>query len=322
MPDMMTHIFMGHDVLNGLPEKNIFKKAAMQNIGLFNDGLMGPDPFFYNGIFPWDRYSLSHIGHLMHREKTGTFLLSLIGSLDTTEECLDKRTSYLAGLICHYVLDTTAHPYIYYFSGVNSTGDDPKYDVCHKRLEIILDMLLIRQRFKEPVHRIEKSSLLDTSDETLCAFKDASKNLRMLYGKPVPPEEFLQSLRYMQKAIWALRDPYGLKKPLFALLDRVLKTNGLYAASVYDSRKIKSLDYGNRQREIWLEPSTGEPRSESFFDLYETAVGSARKKISMAHEYLMEHAGKEDLSVLFPDISYNTGRTGEEAMIHHRCLFD
>lgn len=321
MPDLMSHIFMGHDVLNALPEKNRFKKSAVRSIGVFNNGLQGPDPFFYNGALPWNKHSLSHLGDLLHREKTGAWLRGLIRILENDSDCLEKRTAYLAGLICHYTLDTTAHPYIFFFSGVDPEGRRPEFSVCHKRLEIILDMLLIRKKIKEPAHRLVKADLLDASEDTLCAYRDASSLLGSLYGKTVPPRLFLDSLSAMKKTLGLLHDPLGIKTPLFRGLDRLLRTRGLYEASVYSPSKLGKVDYANQNRNPWRHPATGETRSESFFDLYDLAVERARVRLLKADAFLSGSAEESLLEEAFPDLDYDTGLPPGHEMRFHRCLF-
>jgi len=139
MPDIMSHIFMGYDVLNALPEKNNFKISAAKHEGLFNDGLQGPDPFLYREIFPWNRSSISDIGNRMHKEKTGAFLLGLLNDLRISENCNDMKSACICGLICHYSLDTICHPYIFYFCSVCNT-------VCDSRPYFCLNTIQTREK--------------------------------------------------------------------------------------------------------------------------------------------------------------------------------
>lgn len=322
MPDIMSHILMGYDVLNRLPTSNSFKQAAAEYSGLFNDGLQGPDPFFYMENFPWNKRSLGNIGNLMHKEKTGVFLLNLIESLGSSDNCPEMKAACLCGLICHYCLDTICHPYIFYFSGFDYSGKHPEYSVCHKRFETILDMLLVKQMVKEPPHFINRAAFLETSSDVLCAYEDFSKEILVLYGKSISPAICLKSLRHMKYALGLLHDPIGLKRPLILLSDRIFRTHGMYNAAIYDYNKIKSIDYANISHETWKHPVTGEASNDSFFDLYEKSIANAIKMISAANDYLNGKCDKSTLQGLFPDLDYDTGLNGKEPMAFHRCLFD
>src|SRR6056297_68144 len=322
MPDIMSHIFMGYDVLNALPEKNKFKLSAAKHPGLFNDGLQGPDPFLYRELFPWTRSSASDIGNIMHKEKTGASLMGLLKYLRVSESCFEMRSACLFGLICHYSLDTVCHPYIFYFSGFDYSGKHPNYLICHKKLETILDMLIVKKMIKEPPRLIDRSAFLETSNDVLCAYEDFAKWISQIYGESIAPEEILKSLKTMKRSLRLLYDPYGLKKPLFSLSDLLLGTKGLCRASVYDPANIKSIDYANVSRESWRHPVTGEYSNKRFFVLYEEAVSDALVRISAADEYIKGRLDKGELENFFPDLDYDTGLLGNTKMVFQKCLFD
>jgi len=322
MPDIMSHILMGYEVLNKLPKDNIFKDAATDHSGLFNNGLQGPDPFFYSSSFPFSKQSYGELGNLMHKEKTGLFLLGLIDSLKNSKVCSEMKAACLCGLICHYCLDTICHPYIFYFSGFDYSGKHPEYSVCHKRFETILDMLLVKQKIKEPSRFIDRSHFLDTSDDKLCAYQDFSKEIMNTYEISISPSEYLKSLRHMQYALRLLHDPIGLKSPFFVLLDRLFHTHGIYSASIFDYKKIKAIDYANLSHEKWKHPVTGELSSDSFLDLFEAARANAIEKISAANDYLVGKSDKSLLINFFPDLDYDTGLADEAKMLYHKCIFE
>ena len=322
MPDILSHIFMGYDVLNKLSETNKFKSSARMHPGLFNDSLQGPDPFLYSEIFPWNRSSLSGIGNRMHKEKTGEFLMGMLNDLAICKDCTDMKSACIFGLICHYSMDTICHPYIFFFSGFDYTGQDPEYAAHHKRLETILDILLAEKMLCKAPKLIDRSAFLETSDDVLCAYGDFSKWISHLYGKTISASEILKSLKTMKLSLRLLHDPFGFKKPLFALTDSFLGTKGLCRASVYDTEKIKSIDYANTANKRWRHPVTGEYSNKSFFDLYQDAVSHAVVRISAADSYIKGDLEKSKLEKIFPNLDYDTGLAGNGKMIFQNCLFD
>ena len=121
MPDIVVHRHMGYEV---------WERLGMDLQGeVFSFGLLGPDPFlFYRFYIPPFRHRINRYASVMHRERTGDFLLELAKS------CRDKDNfSYLAGFLCHYALDSTAHPYIIDKAGGSSA--------MHLAVEHRLDVL-------------------------------------------------------------------------------------------------------------------------------------------------------------------------------------
>ena len=94
MPEAFMHYHMGCLVLDQLSfpiDRNVFFV-----------GVHGPDPFMFYP-FPPNRKS-----RVMHNEKTGEFLMGLADK--SVEE--PGVFSFLAGFLCHYALDSSAHPMI------------------------------------------------------------------------------------------------------------------------------------------------------------------------------------------------------------------
>ncbi|MBQ8972380.1 MAG: zinc dependent phospholipase C family protein [Clostridia bacterium] len=100
MPDIVVHRSMGEDVYARL------NMALNRNIFAF--GLLGPDPYlFYRFYIPPFRHRINRYSSVMHRERTGDFITELGKGCRGVDEF-----SYLAGFLCHYALDSTAHPFI------------------------------------------------------------------------------------------------------------------------------------------------------------------------------------------------------------------
>ena len=98
---------------------------------LFSFGLHGPDIFFYyHPIIPND---VKIIGPLMHEDRGWTFFHEsavLINSEgDSTRR--EKMFAYIAGFICHFILDTKCHGYItdrMEASGLSHTEIEGQFD--------------------------------------------------------------------------------------------------------------------------------------------------------------------------------------------------
>ena len=101
MPDIVVHAHMGQEVYDRL--------ALTADRDVFAFGLLGPDPFlFYRCFVPPFVHRVNRYSSVMHRERTGDFLIELARRSRRNQELF----AYLAGFLCHYALDATTHPYI------------------------------------------------------------------------------------------------------------------------------------------------------------------------------------------------------------------
>ena len=101
MPDIVVHTRFGAQVLDRVP--------LDIDRDVYNFGLLGPDPYlFYRFYVPPFRHKVNRYSSVMHRTRTGEFLLELARRSKAEREVF----SYLCGFLCHYALDSSTHPYI------------------------------------------------------------------------------------------------------------------------------------------------------------------------------------------------------------------
>lgn len=86
----------------------------------------------------------------MHVEKCGRFMACLADVIRQQEEkeAVEVGLSYLMGLLAHYTLDTSLHPYVYARTGYDPADPyAPKATMgIHFRLEAAIDANLIAQK--------------------------------------------------------------------------------------------------------------------------------------------------------------------------------
>ncbi|OOO00063.1 MAG: hypothetical protein ATN35_09255 [Epulopiscium sp. Nele67-Bin004] len=117
MPDIMTHYFFGLDATNEI-KHSILYQYIKDNRPTFFVGLQGPDPMYYHGLLK--KNSNSHIGTLMHTENTDKFIKSLLkyhSTLEPNSAEAKCTIAYISGFLCHFILDVTTHPYVFYIGG-------------------------------------------------------------------------------------------------------------------------------------------------------------------------------------------------------------
>lgn len=101
MPDIVVHTAFGAEVLA--------RTGLGADRDIYDFGLLGPDPYlFYRFYVPPFRNRVNRYASVIHRERTGDFLIELARRSRGSREVF----SYLAGFLCHYALDSNTHPYI------------------------------------------------------------------------------------------------------------------------------------------------------------------------------------------------------------------
>ncbi len=126
MPACMAHYEFGQEIIKHLDEAARLNALAYKVE--FDIGLQGPDIFFF--YKPYRRNAVADYGKVWH-SRPGSDLFAPI--LEKARE--GAALSYLTGLICHYVLDKTCHPYIY---GHSLEPND------HQRMESAFDSFVMR----------------------------------------------------------------------------------------------------------------------------------------------------------------------------------
>ncbi|MDR2106426.1 MAG: zinc dependent phospholipase C family protein, partial [Coriobacteriales bacterium] len=165
MPALLTHDCFGRDVLDrdggvlGGDAGSAAEPAAEFAAELrhaFLLGNQGPDPFFF-ALRTLRLGTIKRFGSLMHRER-----------VDETVEAFCRLAcaqpgpagsllhAYLLGFVCHFMLDSVMHPFVYAQqyaicdAGVKGL-DRRDGSVVHGQIEADLDAMLVRQRRGEGI---------------------------------------------------------------------------------------------------------------------------------------------------------------------------
>lgn len=293
MPDCVTHVFIADDLYNEIKPDVDYNYMVV--------GSQGPDPLFYYNYQPWrNTKKVPKIAGLIHHEKTKVFLDTFIRYAKTKSK---KVKGFVLGFLCHYALDSTAHPYIYHVTG-NYSKKNKQYRGNHLRLERGIDTILIEERGLDPrFYRVDHHFPYNTlSDELVDSFTDVMKEVYGLYdvGSLFNQgyQDFRSNFRYM------VYDPLGLKKAVYSVVD-LFTTGSLAYKSISFKTNVRHIDIMNRYHKIWKHPVTGAESRESFDDLFDKAKDEARVLIQKTIEYF--NNGSEEIFDLTKNISYDTG---------------
>lgn len=308
MPATIAHSFFAKDVYDILPEE-ISKRLNVSKCKMYGqsvDALL-----FYNlfSIFPGKK--IRDFQAYFHRNQSQEFFINLLRFMRDDQIDDVDTYSFLVGMICHYALDSTLHPYIIYKSGIFDKNDPYtyKYNNVHAFMETFIDNDMVRRRFKINPYKFNIANYcfdIDPFSKNLERAIDYSfyntfklKNMSAIFYK---------SFKQMKRDLVLFRkDAYGIKKFFYKLLDTVTSKRVFrFEAVSYHYDLVDKHNYLNSDHTLWRNPTTYDMTSnESFVDLYLKSIKFAKVLICASFDYLN---GKDiDLEKIFTNKSYVTG---------------
>ncbi len=322
MPDIITHIQFGFDIINKL-EVSKWSEAIKKNKNLFILGCQGPDIFFYNDFLPWIKNKRGRkIGNSLHLEKTGDFFVNSLKYINErihNKEELETLFIYLSGFMCHFGLDKKTHPYIFYFTGEYDENNPVtyKYKGNHKKFEQIIDTILLKHKGGEDSYKYSIYKKIDVGKSLPKAVIDFySYIFRELYDYKIDGCIANDSYKDLKKVLKIIHDPYGIKKGLLHIVDIIKKDKINYSELTYHIRMDFSLDYMNKNHDKWVHPcDKNEEYTDSFYDLYNKALLDSCKMISSSISFLEGNITENELIKAFPNLTYCTGKINDEKYV-------
>lgn len=299
MPSIATHYLFGQDLLNRLDHSE--QDTLAKSMGAFRLGLQGPDIFLYDLIHTKIAKDMN-FGEIMHTKRTDIFFFHYIEYLKTNKLC-DNATAiaYFYGMLCHYSLDSTAHPYIYYSTNLygNSPEGQAKSLFAHRQFETDLDELLYYDRTKKSICNINRASFMDiTPIEIAVICPILAYAISETYKSDVSAAYIKGAIKRCLKLNSILNDNFGNKKKL---------TKHISGNEMIYTRKLPSRKCLNEKHELWLVPIDGEIMQSSFLDLYNHGLATAVRLIAMAHDTMNNQCELSKFITATGGKSYTTG---------------
>ena len=321
MPDIITHYIFGLDTAHNIKETPIYK-VLKRHKDLFAIGLQGPDPFYYHHLHGKDHKAI--VGSKMHSEKTGDFLMAALCYMKKYPEgsaAFDECFSYLCGFICHYILDSMAHPYIFYLGGrfIEDTPETHKYKGLHKKIELAIDTILCEEKFstKASSFKVHKRILgAKTLPESIIHMYD--ETLFLIYSINNGGQIFKEAYEDTRTYYFLTYDRLGAKKAVISsTLSLVPKKFSPFLSSFsYYNCVSPFYDYMNRDKRVWLHPVTGNVYTFSFYDILRNANKKSTKLLLSAYDFVHGNMSADEFRRYLPNISYLNGLSTDD----HRPL--
>ena len=331
MPDAWSHILCGTEILD-LIEDDKYKKVIMDNIKSFNLGAQGPDIFLYYPFWKQSKYKwVKYPGDLLHTEKTKEFILKGLNFLNENITREDKDFeifyAYFIGYITHYSLDNNCHPFVYYFAGVYDKNNPitKKYDVYHKKFEMIIDTIMVKKKLNKEAYRSSLHKELDVGKglpKIIATFYE--KAFKEVYNIDITEEVVQRNYKYMKRIIQIFNGISTLAMAIGNINEAIIKKPVKYKYIIYPKRIDESIDYLNLEHKTWVHPCDDREKiTKSFLELYDESVVEGGKMVNEAIEFLSRNIGYQDLESYIPNKSFITGKPLEEnsEMKFYKCIF-
>ena len=271
MPACLTHHLFAKNVLSELREQKGLNLCA------YYWGAQGPDFLFCHRYFPWMRgKSLSHYGSQLHDSPPSKTLSAMRDFVRHHDD--PAYRSYVYGFLCHYSLDSTAHPYVNALAEkLLEVREHETQTTMHGEVEAALDAIVLRSETGKLPSEVSLGSMYPKNEVVQRRIAKLYRDvLSQVYGEEVAEEELLRAAKDAHFVFSALTDRTGLKKKVFDVIE-----NGrphLVASHFVPLVERDDVDYANIQQEEWI---AGNQRSrQNFFELMGEAMGVAKTLIS------------------------------------------
>ena len=263
MPYNFTHALVG---LTALEQTNEAVKALVrEHRGEFLIGTMGPDPYFGDAM-PKPLFAACHLdlAERLHTLDARDLFAALFPLADTA-----PKQAYVLGFLCHFLLDTNAHPYI----------EARFFGKAHTPAEIQID-LMMTQRIAFPgvpekprkFYHTRHLGELDTLHAELS---------KALFGMRTDGA-FARGFRKWILVNTVSYDPDNRKLRFFSGVERVLKIPGKLTGYLV-SRHPDPDDRLNLSHAVWRAPwDEATARTESFPQLFANACAQAPELLNAA----------------------------------------
>lgn len=203
MPTTYTHDAFGRKVYKSLQED--LQELIHRHIQLYRIGLHGPDIFFYCGL---RKNYVNQTGVRLHGEIAYPFFEQGIRLVRKNQD--DALLAYLLGFACHFMLDSTCHPYIYHIED----------QVSHTIIEKEMDRRMMKKDGLDPLTYFPAKGIIPSyenaaviqqmfPDISIELIEKALKGMRRLTGLMIYEKEDSYRRKMMFLKLTGLKKVFG-----------------------------------------------------------------------------------------------------------------
>lgn len=270
MPACLTHTYFAKAVAQSLRE------TGLENTPEYIWGAQGPDFLFCHRYFPWMKgRSLKEYGSRLHSEVKPSVTFSAMREFLSRHRDPGYR-AYVTGFVCHYALDSTAHPYVNALA-TELAAQRPweTVNTMHGEVEASLDAIILRRETGMLPSQVNVKQMFPKNES-------AQRRIAKLYqavllsacGEDVPEGELLRATNDAHFVFSLLNDRTGLKRQVFQRVEKGKPS--LVTSHIVPITEEDGVDFANIQHSPWGDP----PSKQSFFDLFDQAIELAKQLIT------------------------------------------
>ena len=308
MPAIITHDLFGRAVADDVADLMNFRSVDERDAYLL--GNQGPDPLFYLVAHPlmgkW-----SKLGNAMHEASPAPLLVAMreaADQLEGRERAIGR--AYVAGFTSHWALDSTMHPFVYFWQeGLTRAGvpglDASDSQKVHAEIERDWDEMALFSLTGKTVAELRPyREVLVASPEVLsCVDKLYFYVALWVFGQPVDPQTFSMSVREFRLIQHLFYSAGGKKRLVLGGAERLF-THGrysLYRAMSHRVRPEATSDFDNRAHAEWENPFTHARSTSDFWQLFE---GAQARVLPLIDEVVISGADVAATRLLTGDLNF------------------
>lgn len=281
MPALIAHYLFGLDALASKRCAAGDVAASPAGRSAFLLGCQGPDPFFF--AFTPPRMATKHVlGRRMHRECVAEAFESLRANVSRpTIADPGVARAFACGMLAHYALDRTAHPFVYALEHRICSGEDGLSDAHHEvhaRIESDIDGALLAVRGVgfgvgglEPADVLElDASYAETVGRAAGALLEDCA--AVVFGLVTRVGDWQAALDDMRR-VYRMIEPAGSSRSLaVAGLERIVRPHSALGELAHRRDVRPDCAAMNPSARPWSDPLSGVTSSERFVDVYDRAL--------------------------------------------------
>ncbi len=314
MPNILTHCWYADLTATRLFNDRL-KNIIRKNRHVFMLGAQGADFFtFYKRMTPAkrrDTESVRQCGDLLHDDKINESFRILFENCRNSEILI----AYVCGYICHWALDKTAHPYVFYETGSKTE----MAGALHAAFESEIDYRIIYDnKIDTDYYNVGRFIKVSSREKPLISSL-MRKVLTECYEADITERQISDSIRdfcLVQQILW---DPKHKKRAFIKKIDAKLNLNGLAIGLVLPESYDETMDAINEERRIWKNPADERmTANETFYELGLKAIASGIELIELFGSFLDNKIEVNDLLKYINDESFFSGLDYRKEMKYFR----
>ena len=280
MPAQVTHYLHSVDVCEKLNTDTQYRDAAAL-------GALGPDILYYYKLL--SGRDLCQTGVDLHSIGADALFSAFAKYVKHHPNDMQAK-AYAYGFMCHWALDKTAHPYVYFVQDtiINAEKYSKKPFFMHVRIEHFLDIIMMRDKRECSVAKFGLKNCVPKNPD---AIEGASKIIAFVINEVLPDSKVTQ--KQCKKAFSDTRrflalanDRTGIKRFGARVLETLCFMNKTVSYFIHPFMEDGEWDYSNYEKADWVSNVSGETHDDSFFEMYNSSAQLAERLCRKFDEYI------------------------------------